>query len=91
LRFYYIFHVQIIWLQVYLQIASPELCQELFDRALEKLNTADVDVFVRESVLDLLRALMSYQDKSRLAQLYSICEDRLSNTKNLHEQKKAYR
>jgi hypothetical protein len=76
---------------VYLQISSPELCQELFDRALEKLNTADVDAFVRESVLDLLRALLPYQDKSRLAQLFSICQDRLSNKKNLHEQKKAYR
>jgi hypothetical protein len=87
-----VFHVQvIIWLQVYLQITNPELCQDLFDRALEKLNTGDVDAFVKESVLDLLRALLPYQDKSRLAQLYSCCEARLTNTKNLHEQKKAYR
>jgi ribosomal RNA-processing protein 12 len=74
-----------------LQIASPELCQELFDRALEKLNSTDVDVSLRESVLDLLRALLPYQDKSRLAQLFSVCQETLSNTKNHHEQKKAYR
>jgi hypothetical protein len=81
----------VIWLQVYLQVASPELCQELFDRALERLNTPDMDAFVKESVLDLLRALLAYQDTSRLAQIYAVCEDRLANTKNLHEQKKAYR
>jgi hypothetical protein len=80
-----------IWLQVYTQVASPELRHELFDRALEKLNTSDADAFVKESVLDLLRALLAYQDKSRLAQMYAVCEDRLANTKNLHEQKKAYR
>jgi hypothetical protein len=80
-----------ICLQVYLQVASPELCQELFDRSLEKLNTPDVEAFVKESVLDLLRALLAYQDKSRIAQLYAVCADRLGNTKNLHEQKKAYR
>lgn len=77
--------------KVYLQVASPELCQELFDRALERLNTPDMDAFVKESVLDLLRALLAYQDTSRLAQIYAVCEDRLANTKNLHEQKKAYR
>jgi hypothetical protein len=88
----FISHVYIvISLQVYLHISSPELCQELFDRALEKLNTPDVDAFVKESVLDILRALLAYQDKSRLAQVYAVCEDRLANTKNLHEQKKAYR
>lgn len=81
----------VIWLQVYIQVTSPELCHELFDRSLEKLNTPDVDAFVKESVLDLLRALLAYQDKSRLAQVFAVCEDRLANTKNLHEQKKAYR
>jgi hypothetical protein len=63
----------------------------LFDRALEKLNAPDVDAFVKESVLDLLRALLVYQDKARLAQMYAVCQDRLANTKYLHEQKKAYR
>jgi len=78
-------------IKVYIQVASPELCHELFDRALEKLNTPDVDAFVKESVLDILRALLTYQDKSRLAQMYAVCQDRLANTKYLHEQKKAYR
>ena len=81
----------VFWLQVYIQVASPELCHELFDCALEKLNTPDVDAFVKESVLDLLRALLAYQDKARLAQMYAVCQDRLANTKYLHEQKKAYR
>jgi hypothetical protein len=50
-----------------------------------------MDAFIKESVLDLLRALLPYQDKARLAQLYSCCESRIASTKNLHEQKKAYR
>jgi hypothetical protein len=29
--------------KVYSQIACPQLCQELFDRDLDKLNAADMD------------------------------------------------
>ncbi|XP_069705584.1 RRP12-like protein [Periplaneta americana] len=78
-------------IKIYLQIANHELCHEMFDRALDKLNAEEVDDFVKESVLDLLRALLCYQDEERLARLYTCCEDRLVNVKNHHEQKKAYR
>ncbi|XP_046383339.1 RRP12-like protein [Ischnura elegans] len=49
------------------------------------------DVFIRESVMDLLRALLPWQsDGSRLRSLYDYCVPLLSS-KDAHEQKKAYR
>ncbi|XP_071441432.1 RRP12-like protein [Hetaerina americana] len=49
------------------------------------------DVFVRESVMDLLRALLPWQSEgSRLHSLYNYCVPLLSS-KDAHEQKKAYR
>ncbi|XP_046687227.1 RRP12-like protein, partial [Homalodisca vitripennis] len=44
--------------KVYLSVSPSELCSELFDRALVKLDTLEKNEnFVRESVLDLLRSL----------------------------------
>ena len=78
-------------IKVYLQITDRSLCHDLFDRALQKLDAEDVEPFVKESVFDLMRALLAYQDTSRISQLFSTCESRLANMKNHHEQKKAYR
>ncbi|XP_067007465.2 RRP12-like protein [Anabrus simplex] len=78
-------------IKVYLTLASPELCAELFVKASEKLNSPDIEPFLKESVLDLLRALLPYQDSSHLATLFNQCQTALTNPKNHHEQKKAYR
>lgn len=78
---------------MYLSIAKPELTKQLFTTALERLdNSSEPDeVFVKESVMDLIRALVPYQDVDGINQLYQKCIKSLPEIKNNKEQKKAYR
>ncbi|KAJ9588968.1 hypothetical protein L9F63_017728 [Diploptera punctata] len=78
-------------IKVYLKVTDAGHCHDLFDRAVQKLDEENIDAHTKESIFDLLRALLPYEDTSRIGQLFSCCETRLSNTKNHHEQKKAYR
>ncbi|XP_063236769.1 LOW QUALITY PROTEIN: RRP12-like protein [Bacillus rossius redtenbacheri] len=77
--------------KVYLGVADAGLCAELFDRAAGKLDDAGTDGFVRESVLDLLRALLPRQDTARVALLYARCREGLADASDHRQQKKAYR
>lgn len=79
---------------MYLSIARPELTQQLFLNALERLNTSSdepEDHFIKESILDLIRALVPYQNKENVKTLYEQCIKCLPDIKNKKEQKKAYR
>nr|CAD7414135.1 unnamed protein product [Timema poppensis] len=77
--------------KVYLNISSPELCAELFDKAFEKLSQDESDAFVKESVFDLLRALLPHQNQERLTQLFTRSIKSVADATNNKEQKKAYR
>lgn len=76
-----------------MSIAKPELTKQLFTTALERLDSsAEPDeVFLKESVMDLIRALVPYQDVEGIQQLYQKCIKSLPEIKNNKEQKKAYR
>lgn len=78
-------------IKAYLTIASSDLANELFDRARGKLGEPDADDFFRESVHDLMRALIGYTDTERLSEHYDACVSVLKDGTERKEQKKAYR
>ncbi|XP_071577091.1 RRP12-like protein [Temnothorax nylanderi] len=78
-------------IKTYMTITSSDLANELFDRALSKLDEPDADDFFKESVYDLTRALIGYTDVDRLSKYYDACVPVLKNDTKRKEQKKAYR
>ncbi|KAL3267861.1 hypothetical protein HHI36_007002 [Cryptolaemus montrouzieri] len=81
-------------IKLYLTIAKPELTEQLFTHALERLNSSSddpEDPFIKESILDLIRALVPYQSVENISTLYNQCVKILPEIKNRKEQKKAYR
>ncbi|VVC87196.1 unnamed protein product [Leptidea sinapis] len=66
-------------IQVYLTISEPSLCEELFQNAIQQLQTSENDHFKRESILDIVRILVLYQKSEHIAELfdkwlYPLCE-----------------
>ena len=49
------------------------------------------DAFTKESLMDLLRALIPYQNLENIDRLYEMCIKNLSSIKDKKEQKKIYR
>ncbi|XP_049862058.1 RRP12-like protein [Schistocerca gregaria] len=78
-------------IKVYLEITDSPLRNDLFDRAVIKLNAEDSDDFVKKSILDLLRLLLPYQDVKRLSKLYEHCKQLVPQIKDRQQQKKSYR
>lgn len=81
-------------IKVYLTIAKPELTQQLLNHAIERLNSSSEDPedsFIKESILDLIRALVPYQNVDNIKILYEQCVKPLPEIKSNKEQKKAYR
>ncbi|KAJ8929349.1 hypothetical protein NQ314_017977 [Rhamnusium bicolor] len=81
-------------IKLYLSIARPQLNQQLFSHAIERLNSSSdepEDHFIKESILDLIRALVPYQNSENVNILYQQCVKCLPEIKNNKEQKKAYR
>ncbi|KAL0112098.1 hypothetical protein PUN28_013375 [Cardiocondyla obscurior] len=79
-------------IKTYMTIASTELANQLFDRALAKLEEPDADDFFKESVYDLMRALIGYTDVDRLSKHYQdVCVPMFKDDTKRKEQKKAYR
>lgn len=78
-------------IKTYMTIASSDLANELFDRAWSKLDEPDADDFFKESVYDLMRALIGYSDTDRLSRYYDACVPILKDDTKRKEQKKAYR
>jgi len=62
----------------------------MFDKAMDKSNTPDIDAFTKEAVQDLQRALIPLIDTERIQQLYTSALPRLQS-KDHKEQKKSYR
>lgn len=78
-------------IKAYMTITSSDLANELFDRALTKLDEPGADDFFKESVHDLMRALIGYADADRLSKHYDLCVPVLKDSAKRREQKKAYR
>ncbi|EGI69855.1 PREDICTED: RRP12-like protein [Acromyrmex echinatior] len=78
-------------MKIYMTIVSSDLANELFDRAQSKLEEPGADDFFRESVYDLMRALIGYTDVDRLSKYYDKCVPILKDDTKRKEQKKAYR
>nr|SVE90331.1 EOG090X00E0 [Daphnia sinensis] len=86
----------------YLQVADIELLHSLFDKAKEKMTTASAslksedkavaeeNLFIWESVLALLRALVVYQDADRVESFVQLCLPWIMGSES-KPQKKAYR
>ncbi|KAL1502843.1 hypothetical protein ABEB36_007927 [Hypothenemus hampei] len=81
-------------IKLYLTIANNELAAQLFKNALERFNTSSEepeDHFIKESILDLMRPLIAYQNSDNVATIYNECVKNLPEIKDNKEQKKAYR
>ncbi|XP_017778728.1 PREDICTED: RRP12-like protein [Nicrophorus vespilloides] len=78
---------------VYLTIARAELTKQLFDNALSRLEnlTGTEEMIVKESILDLIRILVRYQDAESVEKMFMQCVKHLPDIKDNKEQKKAYR
>lgn len=78
-------------IKVYMTITNSELANELFDRAVSKLDESHADKFLKESIYDLIKALIGYTDVTKLSKYYDMCMPFLKDDINQKEQKKAYR
>ncbi|XP_018354107.1 PREDICTED: RRP12-like protein [Trachymyrmex septentrionalis] len=78
-------------MKIYITITSSDLANYLFDRAQSKLEEPDADDFFKESIYDLMRALIGYTDVDRLSKYYDKCVSILKDDTKRKEQKKAYR
>lgn len=81
-------------IKVYLAISRSELTEELLNNSITRLNSSSddpEDSFIKESILDLIRALVPYQSIDNIQLLYDQCVKSLPDIKNNKEQKKAYR
>lgn len=81
-------------IKVYLTISKIELNQQLFNSAIERLNSSSEDPedsFIKESILDLIRALVPYQNLENIQLMYDECIKSLPEINSNTEQKKAYR
>ena len=86
----------------YVKVADPELLHSLFDKAKDKLETssanlksedkavAEENLFIWDSVLALLRALVVYQDRDRVESFVQLCLPWIMGSE-AKPQKKAYR
>ncbi|KAM0736189.1 RRP12-like protein [Formica fusca] len=78
-------------IKTYMTIASGDLANEMFERALNKLDEPGKDDFFKESVYDLIRVLIGYTDIEKLKKYYDMCVPLLKDDTKQKEQKKAYR
>lgn len=79
--------------QAYLEITDSSLQNSLFQSALQKLESeeASKSKFMKESILDVTRLLIPYQDSSALKVLFDQHISKVSNTAHFKEEKKYYR
>lgn len=78
-------------IKTYMTIASSDLANEMFERALSKLDESGANDFFKDSVYDLIRVLIGYTDIEKLRKYYDMCVPLLKDGTKQKEQKKAYR
>ena len=71
-------------------IAPTPLMHDMFDRAFEKHQDPNCEPFLKESCLDILQAMLPYQDALRIERLYNVCTAHMGD-KDFKQQKRAYR
>ncbi|GBP39109.1 RRP12-like protein [Eumeta japonica] len=80
-------------IQVYLTISDQSLLEELFTKAIQQLETSTDNHFQRESILDVIRLLVLYQNSEQIANLfdrwvYPLCETVLDPPQKFKKVKK---
>lgn len=78
-------------IKIYIKITKKDLANELFDRAINKLNEHNDGEYFEESIYDLIRVLIGYTDCDKLKLYYDMCMQMLKDNTKRKEQKKAYR
>lgn len=78
-------------IKTYLTIVNSDLANEMFERAIGKLDEPNANDFFKESVYDLIRVLIGYTDVDKLKKYYDKCMPVLKDKTKRKEQKKAYR
>lgn len=63
------YNTQVLFFQVYLSIAPESLREELFNNSLKQLENTE-DYFVKESLLDVVRILILYQNEAKIKDLF---------------------
>ena len=76
-------------IKLFLSIADQILLQDLFDKALSEYKNS-ADDFKVDACLDLLQGMLPYQQKDRIADMYTICSSQVTGS-DAKKQKKAYR
>ncbi|XP_046963765.1 RRP12-like protein [Vanessa cardui] len=80
-------------IQVYLTISDQNLREELFTNALQQLEASVDNHFQRESILDVIRLLVLYQNSEQIANLFDkwvfpLCETVLEDPRKFRKSKK---
>ncbi|XP_008545740.1 RRP12-like protein [Microplitis demolitor] len=78
-------------IKVYLTITPPEICKELLDKSVSKMESSETDDFTKQAVFDLIRVLVQFTSRDNLQELYNKCTVLFMSNKQPKEQKKAYR
>ncbi|XP_052739088.1 RRP12-like protein [Bicyclus anynana] len=83
-------------IQVYLTICDQTLREEFFTNALQQLEASKDNHFQRESILDVIRLLVLYQNSEQIASLfekwvYPLCDTVLEDPKTFYKKNKKER
>ncbi|XP_039293238.1 RRP12-like protein [Nilaparvata lugens] len=78
-------------IKVYLTLADTSLCSEMFEKAMLKLSSDGLEAFVKESVLDLVRALLPFQTVDSINALYNSTVANIQQVNDHKEEKKYFR
>ena len=76
-------------IKLFMSIADQNLLQDLFDKALNEYKNS-AEEFKVDACLDLLQGLLPYQQKDRIADMFTICSSQVKGS-DAKKQKKAYR
>jgi ribosomal RNA-processing protein 12 len=77
-------------IKLFFNIADSALLCEMFDKAFGRANDETTEIFVRDSCLELLRAMLSFVDTSRVKMVYDMGMVQLAS-KDHKVQKRSYR
>ncbi len=77
-------------IKLFFTLADTQLLNEMFDKAFGRANDDSTEAFVRDSCLELVRAMLSYIDKTRVKMMYEMGLTQLAS-KDHKVQKRSYR
>ena len=77
-------------IKLFFNLAENSLLNEMFDKAFGRANDEATEVFVRDSCLELLRAMLSFVNVDRVKMMYDMGMVQLAS-KDHKVQKRSYR